>query len=267
MKSLIAKETLCGDYWFCCARVGWQWRPDAAATPYARIVQGHSKRGRPVCARRGAFPRRQAGCGRRKGEFRQGRCGCTGRLAAQTGKIIYTGVFTLMVRDVIESQDKAKAVAEGQGGYVQRLAGKQVVLRVPSDKFYPTVREVSNLAAWVVNRQITTEEVSDKYTDLEIRIRNARVLRDRLAGLLEKNVNHKEVIELEQELARATTQLEELEAQFRRLNDQVAMATLTLDFETAPQNLPAELRIQLPFNWLHTMGLNTLLNFNGRNLY
>lgn len=181
-------------------------------------------------------------------------------------KVVYTGTFTIVVRDVTAAQDSAKALAEEMGGFVQRLSTDQIVLRVPAEKFYPAVAAAAKLG-WGTSRDISTEDVGEKYTDLDIRIKNAKALRDRLAALIEKNTNHKEVVEMEQELSRVTTQMEELEAQLARLKSLIAYATITLKFQAQPQSLPPELRVQLPFGWLHTLGLNTLFSFSGRNLY
>ncbi len=186
--------------------------------------------------------------------------------AVEPRKVVYVATLTISVRDMQSAQNAAKAIADESGGYIQRQTNDLVVLRVPAEKFEPALAAATKLG-WVTFRDITSEDVSEKYTDLDIRIKNAKVLRDRLAALLEKNPNHEEVVALEKELSAATTRLEELEGQLNRLKSQVAFATLTLKFQPQPQAVPPEVRVKLPFAWLHTLGLNTLMAFKGQNIY
>lgn len=188
------------------------------------------------------------------------------RAAVDPRKVVYTAKFILMVTNIRDAQDKATRVAQEQGGFMQSLSPDQIVLRVPAGKFYGAIGELTPLG-FVAHREIRAQDVSEAYTDLEVRIKNARTLRDRIAELLAKSEDRKVVLELEKELVRATTELEQLEAQVNRLKNQVELATITIDFKTQVTQLPPEVRMRLPIGWLHTLGLNTLMQFDGKSMY
>ena len=69
-------------------------------------------------------------------------------------------------------------------------------------------------------------DVTDQATDLEIRLANARALRARLEALLADATTVTEVLEVERELSRVTTEVEQLDGQLRALADRVALSTV-----------------------------------------
>lgn len=124
-------------------------------------------------------------------------------------------------------RDRAAALAESFGGYVAADGPREMTLRIPDPELEAALDGLGALAH-EARREIRAADVTDQYTDLEIRLANARALRQRLADLLERAETVEDVLEVERELSRVTTEVERLEGQLRGLQDRVAFATVRL---------------------------------------
>ena len=113
----------------------------------------------------------------------------------------------------------------------------------------------------ITQRDVTARDVTEQYTDLKIRLSNARALLKRLQSLLDKAETVKDALALEKELARIREQIERLQGRMNSLASQVAYATLSVAFHQVA-NAPPELRVRLPFGWLRNLGLDSLLGFS-----
>ncbi|MCB9507917.1 MAG: DUF4349 domain-containing protein [Myxococcales bacterium] len=173
--------------------------------------------------------------------------------------LIYTGNVTIAIYDVEETQARAIAAVEELGGYASQRGDTYVVLRVPAEHFREALDAVGELGD-VLSLSWDASDVTDAYFDLEIRIRNARDVRDRLAALLDEAVKVDDALAIESELARVTLELEQLEGQLRQMRDRVALATLTVSFSAMAQTrVPGE-EYRLPFRWLNELGVERLLS-------
>lgn len=181
-------------------------------------------------------------------------------------KVVYEGAFTVLVNDVTQAQDATKALAEGLGGYMQKMSAGMIVIRVPAEKFDQAAQGLARIGT-VASREITAEDVTERYADIETRLRNQKALKEKILQLLAKSATAKDALALEQEAARVTTKIENLEGLLNRLANQVAYGTLTVNFSSPVKYVAPELSIQLPFPWLRTLGLGTLLQFDGKGIY
>lgn len=181
-------------------------------------------------------------------------------------KIVYTGHFTLLVTDLEKAQAACRQLADANGGYLQELSGSSLILRVPAGNFEKLTSELGKVGG-IAAREIRAQDVTEQCVDLEIRIRNTKALQDHVRKLLEKNADLKYALELEQELARLTTQLEQLETALKNLEKSAAFAAVHITFSSPARYSPPQLNVQLPFDWLHTVGLSELMRFGGKSIY
>jgi len=173
-------------------------------------------------------------------------------------KVIYTGSFEVLTADVEKALQEVRSMAEGIGGYMQMMTANSITVRVPAEKFDQAVADLEKTGT-ITKKHISAQDVTERYTDLEIRLKNARALLVKLRNLLEKARTVKEALEVEREIARVTTEVERLEGQLNRLRNQIAYATLSIRFVPIA-DAPDELKVKLPFPWLKELGLKNLLN-------
>jgi hypothetical protein len=179
--------------------------------------------------------------------------------AVEVRRVIYTGTFDVVVPDVEKAVRATRKMAEQMTGYVQKMTGDTIVIRVPAEKFDEAVVSLGQLGT-ITQREVNAQDVTEDYEDLALRLENAKVLIDKLRKLLDRAQTVKEALEVEKEIARVRTEVEQLDGKLNRLKSQVAYATITARF-VPTQEAPQKVRAQLPFLWLDALGLDNLFNF------
>jgi hypothetical protein len=177
-----------------------------------------------------------------------------------TTKIIRTAELTLAVVHVDRGLASVDAIARDIGGYLSLRTDQQVTVRVPRERFDEAMRRIEQLGD-VLHRSVTAEDVTDEYVDLDMRLRNALVVRARLEKLLE-TAAVRDAVEIEKELARVTEEIERIEGKLKLLGDRIAYSSITVSFEPSP---PQQIRNRalLPFPWMNDVGLSPLLALPG----
>jgi hypothetical protein len=176
----------------------------------------------------------------------------------EAAMLAYTADMTLAVFEVTKQLAAVEKIAADLGGYLSQRNDMQITVRIPRPRFADAMQRVEKLGD-VLHRNVSAEDVTDEYVDLELRLKNARETRDRLAELL-KMAMVKDAVEIEKELAKVTEVVEQIEGRLKLLRDRVGYSTLTVSFQqTTPASAVRSTAI-LPFTWLDTMGLAPLLN-------
>jgi hypothetical protein len=180
-------------------------------------------------------------------------------VAARAPLLIYTAQITMAVFEVNESLSKVEAIAKDLGGFLARRDDRAITIRVPVARFDEALRRIEE-AGDMLHRNVAVEDVTEEYLDLEIRLRNARAVRDRLEKLLEKAATVEESVLLEKELGRVAGEIERLEGRMKYLRDRAAFSTITVTFQPRPRESIDPSGAKLPVDWLNNLGLARLLN-------
>jgi hypothetical protein len=131
---------------------------------------------------------------------------------------------------------EADSVARVHGGLVADSRTSQsdrgartaeIVIRVPADRFQAAVADLRRLGR-VRSENISADDITRDYTDLEIRLAVKEETVARLRSLLLNRAGKlSDVLEVERELDRAVTELEQMKGMRRFYDQQVAMSTIT----------------------------------------
>ena len=181
-------------------------------------------------------------------------------------KLIKTGSLSLRVEDVDAAATRLKAAVDSLGGYVANERGEDygtarryLTLRIPAPAFGATVARAEAVAAEVLHRQISVEDKTAEYVDVDARLTTQRVLATRLRELVTRTGEVKDLIEVERELARVTGEIERYEARLRTIDRDAAYATLEVSLEGAPEEAAvagfgADLAESLGYGWAGVKG-------------
>ncbi len=175
----------------------------------------------------------------------------------ETAMLIYTAHLTLAVFQVDQGLGAVEALARSLGGYLASRSDRDITIRVPRARFEEALSRIEKQGD-VLHREVSAQDVTDEYVDLDVRLKNARAMRDRLQQLL-VSASVKDAIEIEKELGRVTEQIERMEGRLKLLADQISYSTVTVSFQPIDQN-PVHDLARLPFPWLRDLGLSQLLN-------
>ena len=172
--------------------------------------------------------------------------------------MIRKGMLRLRTANPDEVGRRAVQLVQEAGGWVQQQRDRSFLFRIPAAGFDSVLGSIEAMGA-VAARQIDAQDVTEEVHDLELRIRNARALRDRYAELLKRAKKVEEILDIERELAKVTTEIERLEGQLKRRKHDVAFSVLRLLLE-APSSAPAA-AARSPFDWLTRIGIENVPRF------
>ena len=152
-------------------------------------------------------------------------------------KLIRTASISVEVEKYDPAAAEVVRVAESLGGYLaeaQVTQGQQdrragtLTIRVPSTRFGAALAALKGLGK-VKAENVSTQDVTKEYTDLETRLKVKRDTADRLRELLRtRTAALTDVLTAERELARVTEEIEQMEGERRFYDQQVAFSTIAL---------------------------------------
>lgn len=176
--------------------------------------------------------------------------------------LIYTGHLGMAVADIEASVQATQKLADEVGGYMLTMSANSITIRVPAKQFFPVLERLKALGQ-TLSKNISAQDVTDEYTDLQLRLKNAEALRDRLVAILEKAANVKDTLEVERELNRVREEIERIKGRITQLDKLIAFSTIEVTF-TQAQDQPAKIRRpETPFPWLDRLGVESVLDIRG----
>lgn len=172
--------------------------------------------------------------------------------------LVYEAELGLAVYKVDEIEQKALDIGQALGGYLVSQDEHRLVMRVPAAKFDQAMKELKAVGE-LLGQRIHGEDVTSEFRDLNIRLRNAEQVRDRLAELLARANDAAAALAVEKELDRVTEELERIKGELHAIEERIAFSKITLLFQVKKwETLDPD--FQLPFDWLQNLGLQQLLN-------
>ncbi|MCC6545829.1 DUF4349 domain-containing protein [Candidatus Sumerlaeota bacterium] len=174
-------------------------------------------------------------------------------------KIVYTAHLGLRVPNKRNAAELVRQVVVKRGGFVQNSTLDDITFRVKPDAFDATVAELETLGE-TITRNVNSNDITEQYTDVELRLETANSSRQRLLALLEKATATKDVIEIERDIRRLTEEIETMKGRLRVLSDQVDLATITVHLEEKfLDQAPAPRRTSTPYAWMSETGIEQTL--------
>lgn len=151
--------------------------------------------------------------------------------------IIYTADIHIRTKNLHETMEKITQQVVESGGYVAHsstyLVGDntrqgQLTVRVPQEKFSSFLQFVEGAGNEVLSREVTGQDVTEEYVDLESRLKSLRVQESRLLEFMEQAEKTEDLLKISEDLANVQEKIESLTGRMRYLENRVDMATITV---------------------------------------
>jgi hypothetical protein len=160
--------------------------------------------------------------------------------------LIRTAELTVVVHDVPAEAAAAGAAARAAGGAVAgddrsgsgADAHATLVLKVPPEKMDAMLDRLGRLGR-EQSRSSSTQDVTQDVADVDARVASMQASIARVRAILSRAERIGDVVSVEGELSRRTTELESLQARQRALAGQVNYATITLQLTADRAAAPA----------------------------
>jgi hypothetical protein len=164
-------------------------------------------------------------------------------------KIIYNAEVALTTGDFPKFEDAVARLVKEAGGY---LAESNVYgtpganrtgrwkARIPVERFDSFVDAVVGLGE-LQSRQTNSQDVTEEFYDLEVRIKNKKVEEARLLKHLEESTGKlKEILDVEKEISRVREEVERLQGRLQLLANLTSLTTVTITVTERTGYVPAE---------------------------
>jgi hypothetical protein len=150
-----------------------------------------------------------------------------GKETASERMMIYDAHITLEVKSQDSATAKIASIAKKYSGYILNSGNDYTTIRLVSANLKNAMEEASALGK-VKDKSINGKDVTDEFTDYQIRLENAERSRKRYLELLEKAHSVEETLKVERELERLNGEIDLLKGKLSRTSHLVEYATLTV---------------------------------------
>ncbi|MEH2322006.1 MAG: DUF4349 domain-containing protein [Nostoc sp.] len=158
-------------------------------------------------------------------------------------QLIKKAAISLTVNSVDQTIDAVSQIINKQQGDLIGLKQQQpkndsrrytatIQLRIPENRLESTLEELAKLGT-VESRNITAEDVGDRLVDFQARLTNLQKTEANLQKIMDRAGSIRDVLSVAQELSNVRETIEQINAQLKSLQNQVAYSTITLNLEAA----------------------------------
>ncbi|MCC5664584.1 DUF4349 domain-containing protein [Nostoc sp. CHAB 5784] len=167
----------------------------------------------------------------------------TAPIARSRPQLIKKAAISLTVNSVEKTIDAVSQIINKQQGDLIGLKQQQpkndnprytatIQLRIPENLLESTLEELAKLGT-VKSRNITAEDVGDRLVDFQARLTNLQKTEANLQKIMDRAGSVRDVLSVAQELSNVRETIEQINAQLKSLQNQVAYSTITLNLEAA----------------------------------
>ncbi|WP_462253607.1 DUF4349 domain-containing protein [Ekhidna sp.] len=165
-------------------------------------------------------------------------------------KVVKTGGLSYQVESTQNEYQRISSLLEQFEAYISSenenkgydRINYNVSIKVPPQHFNPLIGALTKDKK-LDNRWVNTDDVTERYYDLQSRIENKKKLEERYQEILKKAENVRDILEVERNLNQVRTEIESLEGQFKLLSHRVNFSTIDISFyELVPYELNQEPR-------------------------
>jgi hypothetical protein len=101
-------------------------------------------------------------------------------------------------------------------------------IRIPQKNFQAFLHDAESQAAEVLHRNITGQDVTEEYVDLESRLKSKRVVEERLTTFMKSAVKTEDLLKISADLAVVQEEIEAIEGKMKFLENQTSLSTVNI---------------------------------------
>ena len=164
--------------------------------------------------------------------------------------IVRTADLSLVVEDTEQTLEDIEDLVTELEGYISNLQtwrineqlAATVTLRIPSVYFGQARERMKDLATEVDSENVSGQDVTEEYVDLEARLHNLEVAEDELLELLasaqETRQDAESILAIYREVTSIRGQIEQIQGRMQYLEDATSLATLTVSLTPEEEEEP-----------------------------
>ncbi len=162
----------------------------------------------------------------------------TANLETPSKMVIYQADLRLRVKKFEQTVRSLEEKAEKYGGYIamsnvvkegrEQVSGSMTI-RIPQKYFQSFLNDAEDQAAEVLQRNITGQDVSEEYVDLESRLKSKKVVEERLLSFMKGAAKTEDLLKISADLAAVQEEIETIEGKMKYLENQTSFSTININ--------------------------------------
>lgn len=166
--------------------------------------------------------------------------------------VIKNASISIYVDDPTVSVERISKMAESMGGFVvasnlyqSRLQSgvevphASITVRVPAEKLSDAMDQIkSETTLPVINENISSQDVTSEYTDLESRLRNLEAAEEQLQNIMDRATKTEDVISVYRELTNVRGQIEVIKGQMKYYQQSAALSSISVELTATAAQQP-----------------------------
>jgi major membrane immunogen (membrane-anchored lipoprotein) len=167
---------------------------------------------------------------------------------AQTQRmVIFNAEMNLTVKNFSKSRDALEVKAKSYNGYIVQsnsnsFDGEQqsgtMTFRIPQEHFQAFLSDAEGLSVQVNSRQVSGEDVTEEYVDLESRLKSKEAVEARLLEFMKQAQKTEDLLKISSDLSTVQEDIEQIAGRKKFLENQTAYSTVTIMMEENAVTVP-----------------------------
>lgn len=158
------------------------------------------------------------------------------KTTAISKKIIKNGNLRIQVGDIKKAQDQVSSIVKSNKAYIQKEEFQNndneenidLTIRVPHQNFDALVNSFSDGVGSVLSKNISSDDVTEEYTDVSIKLTNKKIYLEKYRDMLKSAKTTKDILEIQENIRELEDEIDVSEGRLRFIDDRVNYSTLNL---------------------------------------
>ena len=146
-------------------------------------------------------------------------------------KLIKRGNLEIEVNNLQSGEEAIEKWCKDFDGYVASSSNYETSahfsLKIPAQNFDVALNSLGDLGK-IKSKNISTQDVSEQFYDLQTRLETKKIMRDRLKNYLAQAKDVKDMLQIEKELNNALSEIESMEGRLKRLSGQIEFSSVDI---------------------------------------
>ncbi|OBW42201.1 hypothetical protein AB670_01406 [Chryseobacterium sp. MOF25P] len=151
-------------------------------------------------------------------------------------KIIKNGDLDIQVGDIKKAHQQVNEIVKSNNAYIQteRFNNTDIdekhffTIRVPHKNFDALINSFSNGIGLVLSKNIASDDVTEEYTDVSIKLANKKIYLEKYRDMLRSAKTTKDMLEIQENIRELEDEIDVAEGRLRFIDDRVNYSTLNL---------------------------------------
>ncbi len=160
-----------------------------------------------------------------------------GAVVETTRMIIHQASLSVNVKELDKAQANIEQKVAQYGGYIvesnvyqedDQTSSGNMVVRIPEKHFEKFLADAEGQAAKVLERNVTGQDVTEQYVDLQSRVKSKRAVEERLLAFMSKAQKTEDLLKISSDLAKVQEEIEVMVGKMKYLENQTSFSTVEL---------------------------------------